>query len=120
MSDGPRLAGGYGILLRSTEAWCWPARIHLNTWPTFFETAMRCGIKPLRSTFEIRERVRLLRYPDLLIVRFRRGYGELSERINARAIYLLQRLDANHDAVVVNVPDRDRIGGVVDPGAPIV
>src|SRR4051812_49110173 len=33
---------------------------------------------------------------------------------------LLQRLDANHDAVVVDVPDRDWIARVVDPGAPVV
>src|SRR6266545_5463009 len=33
---------------------------------------------------------------------------------------LLQRLDTNHDAVVVDVPDGDWIGRVVDPGAPVV
>src|SRR5882757_1092080 len=33
---------------------------------------------------------------------------------------LLQRPDTNHDAVVVDVPDRDRIARVVDPGAPVV
>src|SRR5262249_17843302 len=36
------------------------------------------------------------------------------------AARLFQRLNANHDAVVVDVPDRDRIGRVVDPCAPVV
>src|SRR5438105_2929991 len=29
-------------------------------------------------------------------------------------------LDANHDSVVIDVPDADWIGGIVDPGASIV
>src|ERR1043165_9144412 len=51
------------------------------------------------------------------------GGGEWRERgccRKKRCRKSLQRLDAHENPVVVHVPDRHRIGGVVDPGAPVV